>query len=137
MNEEEKREAELERQRREEIVIIDGLMYQNQPFTKGYSWEEAKEYAKNLRLGGYSDWRLPTIDELKKLLVQDSITNSQGKEYFIRKEFVENLKGNAWFWSITERNNSSSLVRLIFFNRGSDHWFFKSRVDYALCVREV
>jgi len=135
MNEEEKREAELERQRREEIVIIDGLMYQNQPFTKGYSWEEAKEYAKNLRLGGYSDWRLPTIDELKKLLVQDSITNSQGKEYFIRKEFVENLEGNAWFWSITERNNSSSLVRLIFFNCGSDHWFFKSRVDYALCVR--
>jgi len=39
----------------DEIIEIDGLMYQNQPFTKIYTWEEAKEYAKNLRLGGYAD----------------------------------------------------------------------------------
>lgn len=51
-----------------EIVVIDGLMYQNQPFTETYSWEEAKEYAKNCKLGGYYDWRLPTIEELKKII---------------------------------------------------------------------
>ena len=28
-------------------------------------WREAENYAKKLNKGGYSDWRLPTTDELK------------------------------------------------------------------------
>jgi len=53
-----------------EIVVIDGLMYQNQTFTEGkyYTWNEAKEYAKNCNLGAYDDWRLPTREELKKIM---------------------------------------------------------------------
>jgi len=31
------------------------------------NWHEATEYCRNLRLGGYSDWRLPTIDELQAI----------------------------------------------------------------------
>jgi hypothetical protein len=37
------------------FIEMGGLIYQNQPFTKQYSWQEAKEYAKNLRLGGFDD----------------------------------------------------------------------------------
>ena len=32
------------------------------------TWYEAEEYAKNLRLGGYSDWRVPSIKELISLV---------------------------------------------------------------------
>jgi uncharacterized protein (TIGR02145 family) len=153
-NEEAKRQAELERKRREEIVIIDGLSYQNQPFTKEYTWEEAKKYAKNLRLGGYDDWRLPTKEELNKISnikmhgeyddnwknwfennKHKRIKNSKGYEYFIRKEFSENMPERAFFWSITEYNNDSSNAWYVDFYVGNDSWNVKSFEFYVLCVR--
>ncbi|CAK8722426.1 hypothetical protein GCAAIG_12085 [Candidatus Electronema halotolerans] len=35
---------------------------------KTYTWNEAVERFKNVEYAGYSDWRLPTIDELKTLV---------------------------------------------------------------------
>ena len=52
-------------------VVIDhktGLMWQ-QDNVEIINWSQANKYAKNLKLGGFSDWRLPTIDELKTLIV--------------------------------------------------------------------
>ena len=31
------------------------------------NWNQAREYCSTSRLGGYSDWRLPTIDDLEAL----------------------------------------------------------------------
>ena len=33
-----------------------------------YTWYEGEEYAKNLKLGGYSDWRIPSVKELISLV---------------------------------------------------------------------
>jgi len=71
------------------IVIIDGLMYQNQPFNRMYTWQRAKDYCKDLILGGYTNWRLPTKDELKKLSTKNK--NKNGYSYYVRKEFVNNM----------------------------------------------
>ncbi|MBW2051752.1 MAG: DUF1566 domain-containing protein [Deltaproteobacteria bacterium] len=35
--------------------------------TQTMTWAEAKAYCKNLKLGGYQDWRLPKPKELKTL----------------------------------------------------------------------
>ena len=117
-----------------DIVKIGNLMYQNQPFTKEYTWEEAKGYCGDLTLGGYSNWRLPNRSELKKLLTKNKI-QGQKETYYIRKEFVQNLRGYGYFWTSTTDAKDSSVVLLVFFNGGNDSWDNKTGQNYALCVR--
>ena len=47
--------------------IIDGNMW-SEISPQSLSWEEAFSYCKNLGELGYSDWRLPTVDELRTLI---------------------------------------------------------------------
>jgi len=44
-----------------------GLMWTRKDNGYALSWQRAAEYCRNLQLGGYSDWRLPKIDELKNI----------------------------------------------------------------------
>ena len=43
---------------------VTGLMWQQVPVSETFSWEEAQEYCESLELGGYDDWRAPTVKEL-------------------------------------------------------------------------
>ncbi len=44
-----------------------GLMWQ-QETARRMSWEAAISYCKGLTVGGYRDWRLPTIQELQSIV---------------------------------------------------------------------
>lgn len=41
-----------------------GLVWQKTPDYTRYGFDEAKTYVESLEIGGYTDWRLPTIKEL-------------------------------------------------------------------------
>lgn len=87
---------------------VTGLMWQDEPYTqqekeacscngnyeKVGDWKYAKQYCKELRLGGYSDWRLPTIYELLTLL-----DNTKEEEPYI----IDGLKhiNTPFCWSST------------------------------------
>ncbi len=45
-----------------------GLMWAAKDNGRRVSWHRATKYCRNLRLAGYSDWRLATIDELEGLV---------------------------------------------------------------------
>ena len=47
---------------------LTGLMWVRVFATIERSWQGALDYCNNLTLAGYTDWRLPNIDELESLL---------------------------------------------------------------------
>ncbi len=58
---------------------------------KQFNWNDAIKIAKETRYAGYTDWRLPTIDELKTLIVT-------GQKPTINQQAFPNTL-SAWFWS--------------------------------------
>jgi len=54
-----------------------GLIWQNDSACC-YNWKNSKSYCKNLNWGGYNDWRLPSISELRSLIRGCEITEVGG-----------------------------------------------------------
>ena len=81
-------------QNNEDGTITDlntGLMWQRTPDFERHNFYDAFDYVEDLEIGGYTDWRLPTIKELYSLLYSngsldpDGAANSQpyiNDEYF-------------------------------------------------------
>lgn len=46
---------------------VTGLMWEQIPESTGLTFEQAQAYCESLELGGYDDWRLPTLKELFSL----------------------------------------------------------------------
>ncbi len=51
----------------DDITIIGDLLWEKE--SREMNFVEAMEYAKNLTLGGYDDWRLPTMEELGYIVI--------------------------------------------------------------------
>jgi hypothetical protein len=45
-----------------------GLMWQKSDGGRGMDWQKALKYADSLKLGGYTDWRLPNAKELQSIV---------------------------------------------------------------------
>ena len=113
-----------------ELVVYDKetkLIWQRKGSSKKMSWSNAKEYCENLLWGGYDDWRLPTIDELKSIVDYSRYNPAIDTDYF-------DIKSD-YYWSSTTDVSDSSYAWHVLFDGGNDHWHLKSLHDYALCVR--
>lgn len=65
--------------------LVTGLIWQK---TDGgeMAWEKAKEYARNLRLGGQQDWRLPMSMDLFSILNHDRHGPAMDTHFFTRTD---------------------------------------------------
>jgi len=89
-----------------------GLMWQQTPETNKMTYIEAVEYVENLELGGYTDWRLPTIKESFSLADMDGqliASDTTQSTPYIDTEYFDFFydegrpyTGSYWTSSVTE-----------------------------------
>jgi serine/threonine protein kinase len=89
-------------------IITDtktGLQWAPDP-GRDKTWKQAKKYADNLRLGGYTDWRLPTGAELSGLKESSKAHRYGNNRYSVGIDPVFKLSGY-WVWN-EQRGYSTS-----------------------------
>ncbi len=114
-------------------VVIDGkssLMWQDNGEVKTVKkdWQGARDHCQNLSFSGYSDWRLPDINELL------SITDDTRANPAIRSGF-ENVVSDD-YWSSSSNVNGSGNAWYVFFNYGNANNYNKYNNYYVRCVRD-
>ncbi len=101
----------------------------------GLTWHEAAYHCKTLELGGFSDWRLPAIDDL------DRMYDGSLPEKTLRVRPPRELsKETWWIWSGTVDPSNASQVLALAFHTGKRYSFiFSLRREHGrvLCVRRA
>jgi hypothetical protein len=115
-----------------------GLTWTKQDNGSDVNWNQAITYCTNLRLGGYIDWRLPTIDELQG--IYDSSIDVPARDVY-GNEAIWHVKGNlkltcSFQWS-SSQGSSPRTAKYFYFSSGGrgSSVLSDSNRDRALCVR--
>ena len=130
----------------EGITIIGELMWEKE--TQEMTWYEATEYAKNLRLGGYDDWRLPTSEELLGVVIlcggvvlalgdgdwEEIINKNKANEIYQTKYKVKGFESD-YYWSSITNVDFKHDAWYVGFHYGNGDWDSKFNSSYARCVR--
>ena len=125
-----KRQKELKRQEeiKRETVTLDGLMWQDDISSRRVKkdWQGAKAYCSSLKLVGFSNWRLPDIDELKNITYRN-------RRPTIRKEFKNSL--SSYYWSSSLDASSSKYAWRMYFQNAKASYGTKASKYNIRCVR--
>ena len=89
-----------------------GLVWSVKDNGSDTNWVQANNYCKNLTLGGFTDWRLPTRKEL------ETIFDRRLSKEFKAKKPIELTGENAWAeatesgnaWTVSFLNGGTSMV---------------------------
>jgi len=123
-----------------DIVVLNGLMWQDEKYTqkekkayysndnyrKSQDWKGAIRYCKNLRLGGYSDWYLPSKKELLSIV-------DKSRKPTIKREFKNTFSSS--FWSSSPSVSFSSNAWRVRFKSGYLDTYGKANNLYVRCAR--
>lgn len=111
------------------------LMWAKQDNGRDLKWEEAKSYCENYRAGGYTDWRMPTQDELAGLY--DSSKSYKTTQEAYKVYLTESIQLSACCPYASETRDSEAAF--FHFNFGTRVWLHQSYSSRsrALPVRSI
>lgn len=96
--------------------------------TQSLSWSEAISYCEGLSLGGYSDWHLPSFNQLYFLANRAKFNPALESGFsYVSTDF---------YWSSTTYDNNSVNAWNVSFKDGLDDFLGKSNSNYVRCVRK-
>jgi hypothetical protein len=131
-------ERKYERENDVVTDLVTGLAWQDTNETGDgeiiFDWAEAQSYCSELTLNSHSDWRLPTIHELKSLVVYS-------KKYPAMTEALENnIKTfeesfNDSYWSSTLDASNSTMAWIVGSFYGQDGFYPIFNWAKVRCVR--
>ena len=104
-----------------------GLTWEMAGSNSKMTQEEGFAYAKKLRAGGFSDWRLPTRKELLTLI--------DDTEYDPCIKFSEMRCNSSYYWSSTTYAGNTSYAWGVDFGYGGVYYYTKTYSYYVRCVR--
>lgn len=90
-------------------------------------WKQAKERCERLNFAAYSDWRLPSIDELINITDKTKFSPTINSAFkYVKSDF---------YWSSTKFADGSSRAWFVHFKNGYADWSGISDRLFARCVR--
>lgn len=108
------------------------LVWQRISIPQKMTHTQARKYAEQCRMGGYTDWRLPTVSELSTLFIREDAFLSESTGIIDFRDDPRDRKnqnpwidtsifpnGNQTFWSRDQRNTVSAWV--VSFTQGNDY----------------
>ena len=137
---------------RQENRRIGGLVWSARS-RKEMNLNDAKLYCEYISEGGFNDWRLPNIDELRTLVINYSGTETGGSCKISVKAGklalsdrtdacngsdwgnYSKLNDNDWLWSDSTTSDDTGSVWVVGFMNGIIGSRNKSNVYYVRCVR--
>lgn len=111
---------------------LTGLMWtRNANLPAGWqAWQQALDYANNLTLCGFSDWRLPNINELESLMNSEAANQAT----FLNTQGFNNVQA-LYYWSSSSYAGSAASAWLVGTSNGGVIATSKSGNYYVWPVR--
>ncbi len=110
------------------LEVANGLQWA-QDVIKAKNWEDAKKKAEALDLGGHTDWRLPTVEDL--FLLADRTRCNPA----IDTKFFPKTPTNDWYWSSSAVAGLPGLAWGVGFYGGFAYYYGRYNAGFVRAVR--